>query len=271
MTAEDVAPVLLVGAGHMGGALIAGWLRASALAPGDLIIRDPSPGPAALAAAEAGAVLNGPDEGLAAARTVILAVKPQTWGPITEALEPHLPADAVVLSIMAGVGAGAIGEILPGRPIGRVMPTTAAAVGRGAASVWATAPGPRARARALFEPLGVVVDLDAEAQIHAATAASGSAPAYVYALAEALEAAGRDAGLAPEVARALARAAVVGAAALLETTGEEAAALRRQVTSPNGTTQAALDVLIGDDALGRLVGRAVAAAAKRSRELGGET
>jgi pyrroline-5-carboxylate reductase len=271
MTADVATPILMVGAGHMGGALIGGWLRADALQAADLIIRDPSPGPAARAAAEQGAILNGPDAGLAAARVVILGVKPQVWGPIAAALEPHLAADAVVLSIMAGVAARDIAAALPGRAVGRVMPTTAAAVGRGAASVWATEARARRLAHALFEPLGVVVDLDDEAQIHAATAASGSAPAYVYALVEALQAAAGEAGLAPAAARALARAAVIGAAALLEATGEEAGELRRQVASPGGTTQAALEILTGDDALGRLVGRAVAAAAKRSRELGGET
>jgi pyrroline-5-carboxylate reductase len=202
---------------------------------------------------------------------VIRAVNPPAFAPIVAELEPGLAADAVVLSIMAGLGAQAIGEALPGREIGRAMPTTAAAVGKGAASVWAAGARARACAHALFEPLGVVVDLETEAQIHAATAASGSAPAYVYALVEALDAGGRKAGLAAPAARDLARSALFGAAALLEATGEDAQILRRQVTSPGGTTEAALAVLMGDDALGELVGRAVEAAARRSRELGGET
>jgi pyrroline-5-carboxylate reductase len=267
---EAIAPVLLVGAGHMGGSLIDGWLRAGALEPSELIIRDPAPGRAAFSAADLGAVLGGPESGLAAARTVILALKPQAWAPVATALEPYLAADAVVLSIMAGVSAAAIAEVLPGRSVGRVMPTTAAAVGKGAASVWAVSAGARDRARTLFAPLGVVVELETEAQIHAATAASGSAPAYVYALVEAMQAAGVAAGLTPQVARALSRSAVSGAAALMDHTGEEAAELRRQVTSPGGTTQAALEILIGENALGDLVGRAVLAAARRSRELGGE-
>ncbi|HSZ53068.1 MAG TPA: pyrroline-5-carboxylate reductase [Caulobacteraceae bacterium] len=263
-------PILLVGAGHMGGALIAGWRRAAAMSPRDLLIRDPSPGEAARVAAAAGAVLNGPDEGLMAARTVILGVKPQVWRGIVADLAPHLGPDAVIISIMAGVKSADISEVLPGRPVARVMPTTAAAVGEGAASVWSADSEARSRARTLFGSLGVVVDLDEEAQIHAATAASGSAPAYVYALVEALEAAGVSAGLAPEAARSLSRAAVTGAAALMRTTGEEAAVLRRQVTSPAGTTDAALRVLIGEGDLQGLVQRAVLAAAQRSRELGGE-
>jgi pyrroline-5-carboxylate reductase len=263
-------PILLVGAGHMGGALIAGWRRAAAMSPRDLLIRDPSPGEAARTAAAAGAVLNGPDEGLAVARTVILGVKPQVWRGIADDLAPLVAPDAVVISIMAGVRAADIAEVFPGRPVARVMPTTAAAVGEGAASVWSADPLARAHGHALFAPLGVVVDLDEEAQIHAATGSSGSAPAYVYALVEALEAAGVAAGLAPQAARSLSRAAVTGAAALMRTTGEEAAVLRRQVTSPAGTTEAALRVLIGQGDLQALVERAVLAAAQRSRELGGE-
>jgi pyrroline-5-carboxylate reductase len=267
----DVSPILLVGAGHMGGALIEGWRRCGAFAPADMMIRDPSPGDAAREAGRAGARLAPPDHLLGGARTVVLGVKPQLWGPIVADLAPYIAGDAVVLSIMAGVSVGAIAEILPGRAIGRVMPTTAAAVGRGAASVWAADPQARAHAHALFAPLGVVVDLEAESQIHAATAASGSAPAYVYALVEALQAAGEAAGLAAPAARTLSRAAAVGAAALLEASGEDAAILRRQVTSPAGTTEAALRVLDGDGALTRLIGEAVLAAVARSRELGGET
>jgi pyrroline-5-carboxylate reductase len=104
--------------------------------------------------------------------------------------------------------------------------------------------------------------------MHSATAASGSAPAYVYAMVEALEAAGRVAGLAPDAARTLSRSAIIGAAALLEESGSEASELRRQVASPGGTTEAALRVLGEDDALTELMVRAVNAAAARSRELG---
>lgn len=261
-------PVLMVGAGHMGGALITGWRRAGAISPAELILRDPSPGLAAQGASRDGAILNGPFGGLAQARTVILAVKPQAWRVIVPEIAPHLAPDAVIISIMAGVAARDLGEVLPGRPIVRVMPTTAAAALKGAASVWTTDERGREVAHRLFEPLGVVVDLPEEGLMHLATAASGSAPAYVYALVEALEAAGAEAGLAPEAARALSRSALIGAAALLEESGEEAGDLRRQVTSPGGTTEAALRVLTGEGALGDLMARAVRAAAARSRELG---
>ena len=264
--ADLPTPVLMVGAGHMGGALIAGWRRAGVLAPADLMLRDPHPGAEARRAAADGAALNGPDEPLAAAAAVILAVKPQVWRPIAAAVSQWLAPDVVVISIMAGVPAADLSEVFPGRPIVRVMPTTAAAVNKGAASLWSADPRGREVARALFAPLGVTVDLDDEALMHVATAASGSAPAYVYALVEALEAAGAAAGLSAEAARALSRSALVGAAALLEQ-GEAAGDLRRQVTSPGGTTEAALKVLIGDDALGDLMRRAVRAAADRSRAL----
>ena len=146
---------------------------------------------------------------------------------------------------------------------------TPAAIGQGTASLYADDPAALARACALFEPLGVVVPLTDEALMHAATAASGSAPAYLYAFIEALEAAGATAGLSPKDAQRLARSTITGAAALLARGGEEPAELRRQVTSPGGTTQAALDVLLAAEGLPALLREAVAAAVRRSKELGG--
>ena len=268
-----LTPVLMVGAGLMGGSLITGWRRAGAVSAAELILRDPAPGEAALGAARDGASLNGPAAGLAKARTVLLAVKPQAWRPMAREVAPHLARDAVIISIMAGVATRDLSEAFPGRPIVRVMPTTSAAVLKGAASIWTADPRGREVAHQLFEPLGVVADLTDESQMHVATAASGSAPAYFYALVEALQGAAVEAGLAPHTARQLARSALIGAAALMEETGAEAADLRRQVTSPGGTTAAALRVLTGDGApgggaLGELVTGAVRAAAARSRELG---
>ena len=265
---QAIKPVLLIGAGNMGGALLAGWRRARALMPQDLIIRDPYPGKDALAAADWGARLNGPDSQLSEAKAVVLAVKPQTWRDTAAAIAPLLGPDAVIISIVAGVGASDLAQGFGGRPVARVMPTTAAAIGRGAASVWSSDLAARRAARALFTPLGTVVDVADEDLMHAATGASGSGPAYVYAMVEALEAAGAAAGLDVAAARDLARATVVGAAALLEAGGEDAAVLRAQVTSPGGTTQAGLNVLTGDGALKDLMIRTVAAAAARSRELG---
>jgi pyrroline-5-carboxylate reductase len=258
-------PILLLGAGRMGGALIAGWAKAGAFAAAELIIRDPNADPAAFP----GASVNPPLEALAAARTVLLAVKPQIWREAVADIVPHLAADAVIVSIAAGVAAADISRAFGGRAVARVMPTTAVAVGLGTASVHADTDAARARAHALFDPVATVVDLDSEELLHAATAVSGSAPAYLYAFIEALEAAGAGLGLDPAASARLARATIVGAAALLGQSGEEPSELRKQVTSPGGATAAALAVLMGDGGFGDLLPKALAAVVQRSRELGG--
>ena len=260
-------PILLLGAGRLGGALLEGWDLTKAFRPADLIIRDPQPNDAARAAAAGGALLNPPDADLARAATVLLAVKPQVWREAAKDLAPHLGPDAVIVSVAAGVRAQDISQAFGGRPAARVMPITAVAIARGAAAVFAPDPRAGRAAHALFDPVAEVVDLDDEAQMDAVTAVCGSAPAYLYAFVEALEAAGEAEGLSAEASRTLARATTAGAAALLKASGEEPAELRRQVTSPGGTTQAALEVLMGQGGLGPLLRRAVAAAADRSREL----
>jgi pyrroline-5-carboxylate reductase len=260
-----ITPILMLGAGRMGGAMIEGWLADGAFAASDLMIRDPQPG---AAAAKAGAVLNPPEAELARARTVVLAVKPQVWREVAAQTASWLAEDAVVVSICAGVQAGDIAREFGGRAVARVMPTTAAAIGQGTASLYADDPAALARAHALFEPLGTVVDLAEEALMHAATAVSGSAPAYLYAFVEALETGGAAAGLSAAEAQRLARSTIAGAAALLARSGEDPAELRRQVTSPGGTTQAALEVLLKAGGLPDLLREAVAAAARRSKELG---
>ena len=260
-----MTPILLLGAGRMGGALIAGWRRAAAFDLAQLMIRDPAPG---LEAQRSGAKLNPDDAALASASTVVFAVKPQIWRDAAAAVAAHLAPDAVIVSVAAGVRAADLAQAFGGRRVARVMPTTAAAIGLGTASLYSADAEALARARALFEPVGTVVDLDDEALMHAATAVSGSAPAYLYAFVEALEAAGVEAGLPPAAAQALARATMAGAAALMAESGEDPAELRRQVTSPAGTTEAALKVLQGDHGLPALLSKAVAAAAQRSRELG---
>jgi pyrroline-5-carboxylate reductase len=264
-----MTPVLMLGAGRLGGALIEGWSRFGGPAGADLLVLDPTPSEAALAAGRAGALLSPGPADLARAGTVLLAVKPQIWREVAAAVAPDLSADAVIVSVAAGVRASDISEALGGRRVARVMPTTAVAVGRGVASLFATDPEAAARARALFAPVATVVDLAEEHLLHAATGVSGSAPAYFYAFVEALEAAGVAAGLPADAARDLARATMVGAAALMDASGEDPAELRRQVTSPKGTTEAALGVLMGEGGLFPLLEAAVAAAARRSAELGG--
>ena len=265
MSAERI---LIAGAGRMGGAIIAGWRLDGAISASDLIIRDPYPGDSALAASAEGASLYPPDSDLMNAGVVLLAIKPQGWRESATALAPLLSPDAIIVSILAGIASPDISAAFGGRSVARVMPTTAAAICKGTASVFAADPKARKRARAMFEPLGTVVDLQDEDLMHAATAASGSAPAYLYAFIEALQSAAADAGLDPAAAASLASSTITGAAALLESTGQDPAELRRQVTSPGGTTQAALDVLMGAGGFAELLGRAVSAAVARSRELG---
>lgn len=256
-----ITPILLLGAGRMGGALIKGWLDAGAFSADQLVVRDPYPSPEA---ARAGTV-NPADADLARAATIVLAVKPQMWREAAAATAALLAPDAVIVSIAAGVKLADI-EAAFGRPAARVMPTTGVAIGQGVASIFAHDDAARATAHALFDPVASTVDLPSEDLMDAATAVSGSAPAYLYAFIEALAAAGVDAGLSAETAGTLARQTIVSAAALLGASDEDPAELRRQVTSPGGTTQAALEVLMPGFA--QLAPQAVAAAVKRSRELG---
>ncbi|WP_312165862.1 pyrroline-5-carboxylate reductase [Phenylobacterium sp.] len=264
-----MTPILMLGAGRMGGALIEGWRAAGAFAASDLIIREPFANPALDAAGAAGAMVNPPDGELARARTVLLAVKPQVWRQVADEVSAHLAPDAVIVSIAAGVRAADISQAFGGRAVARVMPTTAVAVRQGTASIHAADPQAKARAHALFAPVGTVVDIADEELMHAATGVSGSAPAYLYAFVEALEAAGVAAGLPPADSARLARSTIAGAAALMAAGGEEPAELRKQVTSPGGTTQAALDVLLGEGGFPELLREAVASATRRSKELGG--
>jgi pyrroline-5-carboxylate reductase len=262
-----MTPILLLGVGRMGGAMIEGWTRAGAFEPAALILRDPFPGEAAERLTARGARLNPAEVVLGEARTVLLAVKPQMWREAAAAVAPHLHADAVIVSIAAGVGAADLAKAFAPRRIARVMPTTAVAIGKGVATIVAADPAARARAHALFDPVATTVDLDDEGLLDAATAVSGSAPAYWYALIEALEAAGEAQGLPRDAARALVRATMISAGALLEHTGDEPSELRRQVTSPGGTTEAALKVLMGEQGFGPLADAAVAAAVNRAKEL----
>lgn len=260
-----MTPILLLGAGRMGGALAQGWREAGAFSAADLIIRDPNVDPAAFE----GAMVNPPLAALGAAKTALLAVKPQIWREAVKDVVPHLASDAIIVSIAAGVRAADISQAFGGRRVARVMPTTAVAIGRGAASIYAEDEDARAVAHALFAPVAAVVDLPSEGLMHAATAVSGSAPAYLYAFVEALEAAGAAQGLDPADSARLARATIIGAAALMEQAGEEPAELRKQVTSPGGTTAAALTVLMGEGGFGDLLPKALDACVNRSKELGG--
>ena len=272
MTREGAAlsglRIALVGAGRMGGAMLEGWLKAG-LAPSNTIIVDPSPSPAVKALLEGHDVaysLSGQPVDI-----LVLAVKPQVMDDVLRPLAKQISDDALVVSVAAGRSAASIAAILGDRPIVRAMPNTPALVKRGIAGLWANdavSPQQRERAETLLAAVGETVWVDTEADIDAVTAVSGSGPAYVFHMVEALAKAGEAAGLPPETAMRLARATIAGAGALIDGSDEDAATLRRNVTSPGGTTAAALDVLMAPDALPALMRRAVAAAKARSEELG---
>jgi pyrroline-5-carboxylate reductase len=202
---------------------------------------------------------------------VILAIKPQIAVTALPALIGKIPESAVVLSILAGKTVGGLSAMLSRKaPVVRAMPNTPAAIGQGISAIFAPAgvtPAQRGLCESLLRAVGDVVWLDAEAEIDAVTAISGSGPAYVFLLAELLEQTAQELGLEPDAARRLARATVSGAGALLAASGESAADLRRAVTSPKGTTQAALDVLMAADGWPEILRRAVIAAESRAREL----
>lgn len=267
MSAE-LPPVLLVGAGRMGGALFSGWV-ARGLAPSALVDPAASPGIARDCDILVGAPAELPARFAPAA--AILAVKPQMADAVMSVLGRALPGGCVVLSIMAGRRIAGISATLGGeRGVVRAMPNTPAAIGRGI-SVACAGVGVSSAQRDLCDTLlaavGDVAWVDDEALIDPVTAVSGSGPAYVFLLAELLEQAGVAEGLPADLARKLARKTIAGAGALMDASPEDAAALRRAVTSPRGTTEAALAVLMDAGAWPRAVGEAVRAAAARAREL----
>jgi pyrroline-5-carboxylate reductase len=260
-------PVLLVGAGRMGQALIQGWRRSGALDPSRLIIVSPNEKPEVTAAVQAGARFNPPDAVLAEAKTVVFCVKPFKRIEAAEALIAKLAPDAVIVSVIVGVQAEAISALFGGRRVARVLPTTGVARAAGVTAVFGTDSEALARTHALFDPISATVDLPEEEMMDAAGAVSASGVAYVYAFAQALDDAARVAGLPPEIARTLARATVTSAAGMMEETGAEPEALIEQVASPAGTTRAALAVLRGEQGIEPLLRDTVAAAIRRSKEL----
>ncbi|HKM64230.1 MAG TPA: pyrroline-5-carboxylate reductase [Acidisphaera sp.] len=262
--------LLLVGGGRMGGAMLAGW-REQGLSPS--VVIDPAPSAASLAGPDV-TVLADPSALPAgfAPEAVILAVKPQNAAEVLPHYA-HLAGRPVFLSIMAGrVIAGMIGLLGDRAAIVRAMPNTPAAVRRGITVAMA---GPnvtdaqRDLCDRLLAAIGKVAWVEDERLLDGVTAVSGSGPAYVFLLAELMEEAGIAEGLPPDLARLLARETVAGSGALLAASAEESAALRKAVTSPGGTTERALRVLMADTAWPLLLRHAIAAATARSRELAG--
>lgn len=265
-----IGPVMLVGAGKMGIALARGWLDAG-LPPSNLVLVDPVPGDAAKELAEDFDLVIHPEAVGLQPNVLVLAVKPQIVGPVMETLLPVIGTHTLVLSIAAGISIATLAKGLETGRIVRTMPNTPAQIGKGITGAVA---GPdisaqdKQNADALLAAAGQVAWFNTESDLDAVTAVSGSGPAYVFNLVEALAAAGVAQGLPEHVAMQLARQTVIGAAALMEADTAPASVLRQNVTSPNGTTAAALDVLMADDGLTPLMERAVDAARKRSEELG---
>ncbi|SFK31098.1 pyrroline-5-carboxylate reductase [Methylorubrum salsuginis] len=264
-------PLVLVGAGKMGGALLQGWL-AGGLDPHATVIVDPLPSPEiAELCATRGIRLN-PDRPEPAG-TLVLGFKPQGLEAAAPSLAPWIGEATLVVSILAGKTIADLKRRLPGaRAVVRSMPNLPASIGRGATGAVASPEvdaGQRAAADALLARAGLVAWLEDEALIDALTAVSGSGPAYVFLLAEALAEAGIKAGLPADLAQNLARATVAGAGALLEADPRSSAQLRKDVTSPGGTTAAALAVLMRDGGLPDLMDEAVEANRRRAGELSG--
>lgn len=263
-------PVLLVGGGRMGAAMLTGW-REAGLAPS--VVVDPAPGAGSLAA-DGVSVVGSLDAVPAGFRpqAVILAVKPQ----MADAALPgaaRFADGAVYLSIMAGRTLGYLhGKLGTQAAVVRAMPNTPAAIRQGITAAYAptdVSTEQRALCDALLRSVGDVAWLDQEGQIDAVTAVSGGGPAYVFLLAELLAAAAEEQGLPSELAARLARQTVAGSGALLAASPEAPEALRKAVTSPAGTTERALAVLMQPDAWPSHLSRAIAAATARSRELAG--
>jgi pyrroline-5-carboxylate reductase len=263
--------ILLAGAGKMGSAMLEGWL-ALGLPPEKIAALEPQPTSEITAWARHGLRLNPSPGAVGEVAAVVVAVKPQTAPEVMPALVPFVGTATVVVSIMAGRTLGFLDGALPGAALVRAMPNTPAAIGRGITVAVANArvsSQQRELVHALLSAVGAVEWVSDETLMDAVTALSGSGPAYVFLLAEAMAKAGAAAGLPDALAATLARATVAGAGELLHRSPLDAATLRQNVTSPGGTTAAALDVLMANDALAPLMTQAIAAATARSRELAG--
>lgn len=261
--------LFLLGCGKMGSAMLQGWLN-QGIAPGDVWVMDPNPSDWLRGLADAGLHLNtGVPDGPAIA---LLAVKPQTMGDALGPVTALGGGGTLILSIAAGTPIRFFEEAFgTATPIIRAMPNTPAAIGQGITALTGNGAATEAHlalAETLLAAIGQTVRLDGEHQMDAVTAVSGSGPAYVFHLIETMAAAGEAEGLPRALALHLARATVAGAGALAEAASEDPSQLRVNVTSPGGTTAAALEVLMNaEDGFPPLLRRAVAAAARRGRAL----
>jgi pyrroline-5-carboxylate reductase len=269
MNKLDGFSLALVGAGNMGGAMLAGWL-ARGLPVSAVVVIDPNP-PEAVRSTGVRVLTDA--GGSAPVDVLVLAIKPQLFSDVLPRLSPLLGPSTIVVSVAAGQTVASIARGLGhAGAVVRTMPNTPALIGRGVTGAYANSavsPGGRERVNSLLEAVGKVAWVEDEALIDAVTAVSGSGPAYVFHLVEAMAEAGRKAGLPADLAMLLARETVSGAGELLARSSEPASRLRENVTSPKGTTAAALEVLMGEGGLAPLMDRAVAAAKRRTQELAG--
>jgi pyrroline-5-carboxylate reductase len=261
--------LVLAGAGKMGGALLTGWLKRG-LDPKSIMVIEPEPTKALAALARRGVTIN--PSGRGTASVVVIAFKPQSAPEALPSLAARMGDGTLVISIMAGRTIGFLEKTLGGAAVVRSMPNLPAAIGRGitvAIGNKRVTKAQRKLADTLLEAVGAVEWIDDERLLDAVTAVSGSGPAYLFLLAETLTAAAIEAGLPKELAAKLSRETVIGAAELLRQSPIDPSVLRQNVTSPGGTTAAALDVLMGPGGLETLLTTAVAMATRRSRELAG--
>ena len=269
---SEIEDLVLVGAGNMGGAMLSGWM-AGGLRNESVVVIDPNPSNSVKNLLDRAGVRHAvtPPDNIKA-KILVLAVKPQVMYAVLDTLEPVIDEDTLVISVAAGKTLTYFEERLGALAMIRTIPNTPAMVGRGVVGAFANervSNNAREKAHELLSAVGQVEWVEKEADIDAVTAVSGSGPAYAFYLVECMAEAGRKLGLDADLAMRLARGTVIGAGALLDKTGEEAPSLRKNVTSPGGTTAAALEQLMAEDGLQPVFDRALDAACKRSRELAG--
>ncbi|MGF9563782.1 pyrroline-5-carboxylate reductase [Neorhizobium sp. JUb45] len=271
MTAAVAGPIVLVGAGNMGGAMLSGWLDAGTDGA-SIVVLDPSPSEAIRAKLSEKGASSYPaaPEGLIAG-ILFLAVKPQMMETVLPLVKRVVGPQTVVVSVAAGTTLSSLSKHLGEAAMVRAMPNTPAMIGRGITGAYGNArvtDEQRSRVTELLAVSGPVEWVSSEADIDAVTAVSGSGPAYVFYLVECMAEAGRKLGLPADLAMRLARETVSGAGELMRRSPDEAAQLRRNVTSPGGTTAAALSVLMAEDGMQPLFDTALEAARTRAQELG---
>jgi pyrroline-5-carboxylate reductase len=273
MTIDIGGPLLLVGAGKMGSAMASGWLE-QGLAADALFIQDPTPCADAQKLIDEHNLVSGNDLELPNVPVIIvLAIKPQMMAEILPALAAKAGPHTLFLSIAAGQNLETLANHLgDNQPIVRSMPNTPASIGQGmsvACSNDFVTPDQVEHCITLLSAVGEIAWIEDEAQMDAVTAVSGSGPAYLFALTECLALAGIKQGLDKKLAWQLATTTMEGAAALMRRSCDNPVVLRKNVTSPGGTTEAALGVLMGKKGLARLIDKTIDAATKRSKELSG--